>query len=339
MDYVEILKRAWKTVWHYKALWIFGVLVALALGGSQGMNVTRQFTSSQFNYGVMDGDPLAEFIAGNFMWLLPIGLFALLLVFIISVALFVVRYVGTTALLKLVDNYAETGQRVRLGEGFRQGWSLEALWLFLLDLILWVPTFIFFMVFFAVWLLGFVALLAGGISGEGGAVFAILIAFWVLGFILVGIFVSYLVSVLVGLFRELIGRSIVLGDQDFFTGLKQGVTLAIQNFWQVLVQALLLLLVRFGAGVGVMIVGLLLMLVALMIGVLPALFGYLLFAALGGQGAALVVSILVFVPLIFTLVSLPSLLLQGVVVAFTSTTWTYTYRALRRSKSAGSAVD
>ncbi len=30
MKHSEILKRAWKILWDYKALWIFGVILAIA---------------------------------------------------------------------------------------------------------------------------------------------------------------------------------------------------------------------------------------------------------------------------------------------------------------------
>mgnify|MGYP000659292038 CR=1 FL=1 len=38
MDYVKILKRAWETTWRYRALWVFGIILAIttASGGSSG---------------------------------------------------------------------------------------------------------------------------------------------------------------------------------------------------------------------------------------------------------------------------------------------------------------
>jgi hypothetical protein len=40
MDPVKILKRAWHILWSYRALWVFGLILALAAGSasSQGSN-------------------------------------------------------------------------------------------------------------------------------------------------------------------------------------------------------------------------------------------------------------------------------------------------------------
>ena len=34
MNYVSILKRSWKILWSYRALWIFGIILALTAGAS-----------------------------------------------------------------------------------------------------------------------------------------------------------------------------------------------------------------------------------------------------------------------------------------------------------------
>lgn len=36
IDPVKILKRAWYILWSYRALWVFGLILALAAGGSSG---------------------------------------------------------------------------------------------------------------------------------------------------------------------------------------------------------------------------------------------------------------------------------------------------------------
>src|SRR5690606_27232424 len=36
MDPVKILKRAWHILWSYRALWVFGLILALATAGSTG---------------------------------------------------------------------------------------------------------------------------------------------------------------------------------------------------------------------------------------------------------------------------------------------------------------
>ena len=36
MKHSEVLKRAWKILWDYKALWIFGIILAIATSSSSG---------------------------------------------------------------------------------------------------------------------------------------------------------------------------------------------------------------------------------------------------------------------------------------------------------------
>ena len=38
MDPIKILKRAWHILWSYRALWVFGLILAMAGAGSSGGN-------------------------------------------------------------------------------------------------------------------------------------------------------------------------------------------------------------------------------------------------------------------------------------------------------------
>src|SRR5215216_2699614 len=51
MDPVKILKRAWYILWNYRALWVFGLVLALAAGSSYngGSNNGAQYHSDGNN--------------------------------------------------------------------------------------------------------------------------------------------------------------------------------------------------------------------------------------------------------------------------------------------------
>ena len=55
MDPIKILKRSWHILWSYRALWVFGLILALAGAGSTGRvgnNSSYQFNENdrpQFN--------------------------------------------------------------------------------------------------------------------------------------------------------------------------------------------------------------------------------------------------------------------------------------------------
>ena len=36
MDHIKILKRAFNITWVYRALWVFGIILALTTGGNSG---------------------------------------------------------------------------------------------------------------------------------------------------------------------------------------------------------------------------------------------------------------------------------------------------------------
>ncbi len=334
MSYQSILKRAWDTIWDYKELWLFGILIALAVGTSQGSGFVQQMSQQRINRTLSFGDQaLLEFFVRNFwifvLIILSLGALGLMISLIFGLA----RYVGEAALVKMVDDYAETGHRLRLGQGFRRGWSLEAVWLLLLDLVLWLPFQIFFLVLVGVWLVGFIALTFLTVAGEGGGVFVIFLIFWFLGFIALIIFSSVLFRFWLDLLRGVVGRALVLEDRGFFGSLQRGFEVLSRSFWRAAGQVLLLWLINFLAGLGVAFVGLLLLLVALLLGMLPAWASYFLVLLVVGDVLAWLIAVAVFLPLIWLLVILPTLLARGIVAAFTSTTWTYTYRALRDAAS------
>ena len=52
MNYGEVLTRAWKIVWKFKVLWIFGILASCGTGsngrsGGGGNNVSYQFSNGE----------------------------------------------------------------------------------------------------------------------------------------------------------------------------------------------------------------------------------------------------------------------------------------------------
>ena len=75
MDHTKVLKRAWHILWHYKALWIFGIILALtgsSTSESSSYTMNRNYTSrdrwnlgrwGDFSLGVPE--PLQEWNMGD----------------------------------------------------------------------------------------------------------------------------------------------------------------------------------------------------------------------------------------------------------------------------------
>ncbi|HRT31886.1 MAG TPA: hypothetical protein P5211_05715, partial [Anaerolineae bacterium] len=136
MDYGKIIQQAWNTTWRYKALWVFGILLALAsAGGGGGSNSGVRFggmgnTGGEWN---LPSTPAWPGISTGLIVTTVAALCGFILVFTVLAALG--RYISQTALIRMVDEYDETGKQRTVQEGFRIGWSRSAWRLFLLDLL------------------------------------------------------------------------------------------------------------------------------------------------------------------------------------------------------------
>ncbi len=172
MDPVKILKRAWHILWSYRALWVFGLILALTAagssGGSGGNNGVR-FSGDGNNQGyeaplpenwreeigkafaeagkefsriLEDGLPALGISRGELTALLWIGAIFLLTMLVIGIVMAIARYVSETAVIKMVDEYEATDTKMTVRQGFRIGWSRTSWRLFLINLIVNIPAFV-----------------------------------------------------------------------------------------------------------------------------------------------------------------------------------------------------
>ena len=208
MDHVKVLKRAWHILWNHRALWIFGIILALATangsnwsgnnssGGSApnnehvisipapdgsiieipGFEIEEGETDGDifFNYDyenderkVEPGDAIVNYerplnfsIAvveddGSIRQVeIPDRAVRITIAVIVGIVLAitvivtvttVARFVSETALIRMVDHYEETGEKLGVRKGFRLGWSRSAWRLFLIQLLIFVPTVVVFL--------------------------------------------------------------------------------------------------------------------------------------------------------------------------------------------------
>ena len=135
MDYGKILKRAWYMVWRYRALWVFGAILALTAGG--GGNNWFQYTFNREDWP--PGVRIDQIPAGAVSTVIAIGIALAFLIVIFIIAAAVARYVSETALIRMVDEHEETGVQYSVRRGFRMGWSRTTWRLFLIDLLIGFP--------------------------------------------------------------------------------------------------------------------------------------------------------------------------------------------------------
>ena len=345
MDHIKILKRAWETTWRYRALWVFGIILALTVGGGGGGGSGPQATLGGNGGGNGNGNggfpPPGDFSMPEISpqvvgVLVAIGVgLACVVVFLIVVAT-IARYVAETALIRMVDDHEEIGEQRGVREGFRMGWSRTAFRLFLIKLLTGLPVAV---VFIPLFLLTLAPLLLwvtkNTFAGVIGTVATVGLFFLIL-------FLSIIVSVVLSLLIKFFWRTCALEELGVIEAIRQGFSVVRRHLRDVVIMWLIMVGVQIGltivmiAGVIVLFPIILLLIVAggvlggapaLLVGGLASLFfegavPWILGAAIG-------------IPIFILVVAVPWLFLGGLVEVFKSSVWTLTYRELRALEDIG----
>ena len=234
----------------------------------------------------------------------------------------VIRYMSETALIKMVDDQEQTGEQRRGREGFRMGWSRTSWRLFLIDLVIDIPTAIVFLILFA---LVFAPLLLWGL---GISEIGWLSVAFTSGLFFLFIFLAIVAGQVIGLLKQFARRACALEDTGVFASVGRGFKLLRGNIKESGLVWLILVGVNIGYPIVVGIFAVLLMAVAVLIGGGIGLLSGLTANALGAAQPILT-GFSVGIPLFLLVMILPLLLLDGLKMVFVSSTWTLTYRELR----------
>jgi len=352
IDPVKILKRSWYILWSYRALWVFGLIIALAAGGSsaQGNNnsgweqgsgdntqVTPQSMQEAFkafqhelNKLFTQGIPEADITGRDlttFLWV--IGGFVLLM-FVVGIIMAIARYVSETAVIRMVDEYEGTGNKMTVREGFRFGWSNTAWRLFLINLIVNLPVITLILVLLIAGVVVYLSVVNGNANFAAfSVVSAIALAF-------ITIFVVAILSILLRLLRNFFWRIAVLENAGVRDSLQRGFAMVLENWKNVGLMWLVMIglgIVWTVASIFVIILSIPLVIVTVVLAALIAALPYLLFvgifsAFLGGY-LPWIAAGLFMTPLFFTLAFSPWVLLGSWQAVYTSTVWTLTYREIK----------
>jgi len=346
----KILKRAWYILWNYRILWIFSLLLVIAGGGTgarfsgggssgyQGGSGGYRGVNPEASPFVADANawiqqnivPLIlhpERTIATFVW---IGVGLILFFLVVGAFFAVIRYVSETAILRMVNDYEQTGARIGFKQGWRLGWSRRAFRLWLIDLILALPVLIFMLLTMGAGLGVYFAWRNG--APEPGV--AVIILLSILAALILGTFV--LGMVFLGLLRQFFVRSAALDDSGVGTAFAQG--------WQIFTRgwknAALMWLTMLGLGFMYMLGSFFLVFLLIPVFLFTAIAGLLVAAvpaliALGLASLFLVgpwnwiVAALVGLPFFLMVLGSPMLLFDGWRQIFSTSVWTLTYRELK----------
>lgn len=329
MDTIRILRRSFEITWLYKALWVFGIILALTApgggggnggsnGGGGGSSFVGPHTAGPWNpaawtHALLDLNPAA---------VTALIIAAITLSIALAVLFTIGRVVSETAVIRMADLYEATGEKLSVGQGFRLGWSRAAFRLFLIDLMLGLGAFLLIMLVLSLTLVPLLGFRTGNeaIGFLGGMTTAILLALAVL---LIIVIVVVLAVVL-----QFFHRAAVLENLGVFAAIRRGWAVMRVHLGDTLLLALLL----FALGVALAVVIIPLVLVFVMggaaIGSIPGLIaGGLSSLFLEGE-APVVVGVIVALPIFLLVVTVPMLFISGLTKVFTANAWTLAYREM-----------
>jgi len=366
MNTTKVLQQAWRTVWHYRALWIFGIALALTTTSwsaatlynrddgrwegweHTGITVTRmpgetffealqrtmrteiEMTRREINTVNRELDRFfAEVlhvnVRSNVLAWAAVLLGVILALYLVGK---VARYVGETALIRMVDQTEHTGKRCSVWQGLRLGWSRSAWRLFLIDLLIGILP-----VLLGILLSGLIlAPLPLWVNGSEAVIFAFALSTG-------GIFLLALVAVIVAVVvlsvvNHFARRACALEGLGVVASIRRGGAVVRQHLKDVGLVWLITLGVQWGWRLALVPVVLLLLGAGVLLGGLPALLagGLASLAWAGDTPVFVAVAVGVF---IFLLVLVgPLVFLDGLREVFLSSTWTLTYRELRPAEAA-----
>lgn len=322
MDHVRVLKRAWEILWRYRVLWVFGLILALTAG-----NAANQF--NQLVSWSTDGEgfemPTPEIPPEVAAAVIAVGLGLACVVIILTIARFVFHYLAQTALIRMVDDYEETGEKRGVRQGFRLGWSRTTLRVFVIDLLTRLPA---VLAAFLLLLLG-AGLLAAILAAGKNTVVIVMAAVAGIGLGFLVILAVIVVGLVVSLLRQFFWRVSALEEMGVVDSLRQGFAFVRRHLADAVIMWLIMLGLEIGWIITMIPVVLVLLVVAAIVGGLPALLVAGL-ANLALEGAIpWVLAAVVGVPIFILVMAAPLLFLGALAEVFKSTVWTLTYRELR----------
>ena len=329
MDHIRILKRSWEILWRYRALWLFGIILAITASGGfpNGGNASYNFDSSDLPQFNPDWNWPVNF-QPNWNWgsnalggALVGGIIALVCVLVLLGVVFTfLRYIAITATIRMVNDHEETGEKRTVGQGFRMGWARASWRIFLIDLVIGFP--------FTIAALVLLALAASPLLlwVTDNQVAGILGTVATIGLFFLYVLLMIVVSVLMGVFMQIIYRVTALQNLGVFESTRVGYALVRKNLKDTLLMWLVLLGVKIVYGIATLIVFLFLFLVALIIGGGLGLLGAGVGSLLGGDGASWITALVLGVPVFLVVLIIPSLIFGGWKEVYLSSSWTLAYR-------------
>ena len=313
MDYGKILARAFEITYKYRALWLFGFLLAL-FGGSGFNSFNYSFngsSSSNNRFGFIT--PSLPPNVGQYIAVIVIALICVIVIWIVLGI--IARFLSRGAVIGLVQELEANNTTPTVRRGFSIGTS--RFWqLFGISLIINLPLTIFSFAVILLAALPFLAIIIpvilgtarGGQNGllAGGIITSI-------GILCCAILCLVAIELVIRPFFEFIVRVCVIEKRGVIDSIRDGYRMVRANLGKVVI--LYLLLIGTGIGFGLLMLPVSLLLIAIPLGV-----GVVAFVASQSMVAAIMAGVVVAIPFVLVLI-----FIEGLYQVFDSTVWTEGY--------------
>ena len=316
MDFGEVLTKAWKIVWKFKILWIFGIFAGCGTNRGFSYNVNSGFRTG----GVPCSTPnLPPGFEDNMLRLMNYfvhpaviaGFIGLICVFIFIAVFFSIM--GRVGLIKGALEADAGAEHLGFGELWKSG--LHYFWRFLgLSLMIGSPILLIYLALVFGAILVFFAFMSGSGNGSSGysPVFVFLIPVLCLFMCVI-----FLFAIVVSFLSPQAERAIVFENEGVISGIRRGWNVLTTNLGPILIVWLILVAISVVAGI--------LFALPLLIIVVPLLITYIL-----GSNAS-------YMPLIFAGLCIAAyipvaLVANGILTAYLESVWTLSYLRLTQPK-------
>lgn len=360
VDIQKILKRSWHILWNYRLLWVFGFILALALGGTRFSNNSSYRMNDQqnepgYNGPTVDGfeelqgdtfaekwaDALRQLQAGiqkvqaeypvEFRMVISAAITFFIVMLLTGLVVAILRYVAETSAIRMVDEYEQSGVKVGFRQAWRYGWSNAAWRVFLVNFVTHLPVLVLFVVLGLVGWWIFSALM----SGVEWAIINSAVAG--IGLIFLFIFGTAILMVVLTVLRDIAWRMVVLDGAGVGEALR-GAAGLMRRQWK---NVGLVWLVMFGLKIVWGIAFFILVFPLLLVSIFTALGGVLvaIVPSLLTAGVAALLAVpdywpwifaaIIGLPFFFVVAFSPIHLVGGWSQIYQSSTWTLTYREMK----------
>ena len=369
MDTIQIFKKSLSLTWRYRALWLFGFLLALTVSSAlfwlpfaesdqvpmenrihflvstvyfPGRGVTIDFRSLEGPVVTIEGlepsqvQELIKNVRLSDIGALLISIGAVILISILVANL--VRYSSRAALIRMVDEGERTGEQVGVRRGLRLGWSRVAAKLFLIDVLLGLATILVIGMLFALGISPF--FLFGLESITPGLASVIGISLLGMGGLSLFLILIFIAAAVISITRPVMHQACAVDGLGVGASIRQGFRLLRTSFAGVIITWLVWLAVRLVWAFALIPVIILLspvlllsMLAGIAVGAVPALLAAGIASLFVSPIFTWMIGVVFGLPLFLVVTFAPITFLSGLVEVFKSSFWTLSYREFRPLES------